>query len=703
MKIYLTLLLIVFSVLSFGQINPDQEKQIDSIKSVIKNAEHDSVTVIAWRDWDNLIYISDPALDFELNQKIENLCKSNLEKKLSEKEKKFFTQYLAFAYNNYGIIYKNRGDYASAIDYYTRSLKLFEKIGEKKGAAGCLGNIGIIYKNQEDYDRAIEYYDKCLKIQEDLDDKRGIAGTLVNLGMAYSMKKDLEKALDYYLEALALYEQVENNRGMAAALNNIGIIYFDKGDLENALDFHLRCLKIQEELESKKGISAAYNNIALVHQKKGNHQEAIKLAQKSMDLAVESSSPIEIKDAANTLFNSHKNTGNYKMALEMFELFVSTRDTLVSEENEKEILRQEFGYKYEKQTLQDSLDNAKQNEIKNAEIAQQNAEIKTKRIQQYFLFGGLALVLVFAFFIYNRFKLTQKQKHIIEEKEKETQQQKHIIEEKHKEITDSINYAKRIQEAILPSRSSLLENLKTGFVLYKPKDIVAGDFYWLEKVVSHFDKLNERSTTIYFAAADCTGHGVPGALVSVVCSNALSKALLEEGITETGKILDRTRELVIEKFSKSEENVKDGMDISLCRLDIENMNLQWSGANNPLWIVRKGAGDEGQGASVEKYSLIEFKPDKQPIGNYADPKPFATHSVSLEKGDTIYIFTDGYQDQFGGEKKKKFKASQMKEMFLSLQHLTMDEQKKVIDAEFEKWRGSLEQIDDVCLIGVKIN
>jgi serine phosphatase RsbU (regulator of sigma subunit) len=195
--------------------------------------------------------------------------------------------------------------------------------------------------------------------------------------------------------------------------------------------------------------------------------------------------------------------------------------------------------------------------------------------------------------------------------------------------------------------------------------------------------------SIYFAAADCTGHGVPGALVSVVCSNAISKALLEEGITDTGKILDRTRELVIEKFSKSEENVKDGMDISLCRLDIANKSLQWSGANNPLWIIRNG-------------ELIEIKPDKQPIGNYAETKPFTSHDMELKTGDTIYVFTDGFQDQFGGERGKKFKASKLKELLLSVQNEKMDDQKIIIDNTFEKWRGNLEQNDDVCVIGVRI-
>jgi serine phosphatase RsbU (regulator of sigma subunit) len=308
--------------------------------------------------------------------------------------------------------------------------------------------------------------------------------------------------------------------------------------------------------------------------------------------------------------------------------------------------------------------------------------------------------------MYNRFKVTQKQKSIIEiqktevERQREyaeeqqyiAEQQKHLVEEKNKEILDSINYAKRIQEAILPSKDSLVENLKNGFVLYKPKDIVAGDFYWLERV----------GDMVYFAAADCTGHGVPGALVSVVCSNALTKALLEEEISESGKILDRARELVIEKFSKSGSDVKDGMDISLCRLDIKNLKLQWSGANNPLWIVRKSKNNIANGSPEASVELLETKPDKQPIGKYAEAKPFTTHNLDLDSGDCIYIFTDGYSDQFGGNDGKKFKAASLKKLLLSLQDQSMDEQKTIIHQTFEDWRGTLEQVDDVCVIGVKI-
>lgn len=237
----------------------------------------------------------------------------------------------------------------------------------------------------------------------------------------------------------------------------------------------------------------------------------------------------------------------------MYELYIETRDSILSEESQKDVMRQEFQYNYEKKAAADSMANAKANEIRDVQIAQQEAEIKVKRNQQYALYGGLFLVLVFAGFIYNRFRVTQKQKGIIEEKERETYAQKEIIEEKHKEITDSIQYAKRIQCALLPPQKIIKDYLPDSFILFKPKDVVAGDFYWMEF----------KDGRVLFATADCTGHGVPGAMVSVVCVNGLNRSVREHSITDPGKILDKTREIVISEFEKSEEEVKDGMDIAL--------------------------------------------------------------------------------------------------------------------------------------------
>jgi len=258
-----------------------------------------------------------------------------------------------------------------------------------------------------------------------------------------------------------------------------------------------------------------------------------------------------------------------------------------------------------------------------------------------------------------------------------TRRQKLIIEEKNKEITDSITYAKRIQSAILPPNRIVKEYLKDSFILYKPKDIVAGDFYWLE----------HKDDKILFAAADCTGHGVPGAMVSVVCNNGLNRSVREHGLSDPGKILDKTREIVIQEFEKSEEDVMDGMDIALCSLK-DNM-LQYAGAHNPLWIIRKG-------------EILETKADRQPIGKYSLTEPFTTHDIELQNGDTIYIFSDGYVDQFGGEKGKKFKSKAFKELLLSLQNKTMADQRLYLDETFEAWRGKIEQIDDMTVLGLRV-
>jgi len=258
------------------------------------------------------------------------------------------------------------------------------------------------------------------------------------------------------------------------------------------------------------------------------------------------------------------------------------------------------------------------------------------------------------------------------------------IEEKNQSIIDSINYAKRLQDAILPPLNLVKQYLPESFVLYKPKDIVAGDFYWMEKA----------GDNLYIAAADCTGHGVPGAMVSVVCSNALNRTVKEFGITETGKILDKVRQLVLETFEKSENNVQDGMDISLLAISYQLLangliQVQWSGAYNPLVYIYNKA-------------VHEVNADKQPIGKVDAPVPFNTHNLTIPKGSTLYLFTDGYADQFGGPKGKKFKYKQLLDVLLSNEDKQVEEQKKKLEETFELWKGNLEQVDDILIIGIKV-
>lgn len=253
------------------------------------------------------------------------------------------------------------------------------------------------------------------------------------------------------------------------------------------------------------------------------------------------------------------------------------------------------------------------------------------------------------------------------------------IQEKNREILDSINYAKRIQNAILPSESAFKGKLKDYFIFYSPKDIVAGDFYWME----------EMDGKILLAAADCTGHGVPGALVSLVCYNALNKAVIENKQTDPAKILDLTKKYVVEHFSKNNENVKDGMDISMISIDLKTNEMRWAGANNPLWYVQKG-------------ELKSILPNKQPVGLTEVTSPFISHTLQLAPNDCIYLFTDGLADQFGGERGKKFMYKPFKSLLLNHADLPMYEQKRVVDDALKNWKNTLEQVDDILVIGVRI-
>ncbi|MDX1651738.1 MAG: SpoIIE family protein phosphatase [Brumimicrobium sp.] len=306
------------------------------------------------------------------------------------------------------------------------------------------------------------------------------------------------------------------------------------------------------------------------------------------------------------------------------------------------------------------------------------AELKQS---QRLLGGGFAGILLLAFLVmrsHNKQIRNQKQ---LRQKNAEITAQNKLIASKNKEILDSINYAKRIQTAILPSDKLVKSYLDSSFVLYLPKDIVAGDFYWMES----------KGDFIMFAAADCTGHGVPGAMVSVMCHNALNRSVKEFGLIQPNDILDKTRELVLEEFSKSEEDVKDGMDISLCVLNVKTNILWWSGANNPLWLIPSG-----------ESKVKQLKADKQPVGSHPGNKPFSVHEIQLQKGDKIYIFTDGLQDQFGGLNYKKFKPSRLRKLILEIKDLPPEEQRLKIWNAFKEWKGDQDQVDDICVIGVEI-
>lgn len=269
----------------------------------------------------------------------------------------------------------------------------------------------------------------------------------------------------------------------------------------------------------------------------------------------------------------------------------------------------------------------------------------------------------------------------VEERTREITVQKHMVEEKNKEILDSIAYALRLQKAILPDAAQLKQPFNDSFVLFKPRDIVSGDFYWIFK----------DGDDVLVAVVDCTGHGVPGAMVSVVGASSLNRCVREFGLRKPNEILDKLAVIVEEAFTTDEHEVRDGMDLSLIRVNTKTLQLEYAGANNPLWIIRKDV-DE----------VEEIKADKQPIGKYEYRKHFTNHVIQLKADDVVYLFSDGYADQFGGPKGKKFKYKTLQQLLVNSRALTMADQEAVLRQQFRDWKGELEQVDDVCIVGIKL-
>ena len=580
-----------------------------------------------------------------------------------------YMQSMGFDYGNIGNIYYQQGNYPAALQYQLQSLKIDQQTDNKEDIPYAYLSIGNLYLSQKNYDEAIKNEKLALvkfKEQANLQEE---GSCYMNIGAIYGTQGNIDEALKNYLQSLEIEIRTNNKPGLSACYVNIGMIYALRDSTDKALEYFYKSLGVSRIINNRQGMASAYEYLGSMFAKGKKYTQA----KMYLDSALQLSSEIAEKNIMQqTYFDRCKldsSMGDNKAAFADYKMYIIYRDSLNNEENTKKIVSEQMTYDFEQKQAAQKAEQDKKDALATADKKRQH--IITMSVS-----AGLIVVLLFSGLLFSRFRITQRQKRVIEE-------QKLLVEEKNKEVLDSITYAKRLQDAILPPLNAIEKALPESFVLYNPKDIVAGDFYWMERV----------GDTILIAAADCTGHGVPGAMVSVVCSNALNRAVKEFGIRETGKILDKVRELVLETFEKSQSEVKDGMDISLVaishKLPANGSSIQWAGAYNPLWYLQGGL-------------LKEVAPDKQPIGMQDNPKPFTTHHINLQKGDILYLFTDGYADQFGGPKGKKFKYKQLQELLLTNAGKAMDEQKKILDEALRNWKGQMEQTDDVCIIGIRV-
>ena len=575
-----------------------------------------------------------------------------------------------------GGVYDNIGDLTKAVEYNDRALKMFEEINDKDGTATCLATLGNILERIGERDKALIYYKKSLEIYQEAGYKYGIANVHNNIGMVYMAMGVLDKAREHYYKSLELVDEIGDKRGRANATNNIGFYYNKIGKTDEAVEWYKKSLEVKVEIGDRVGECITLINISRVNFNIGNLTKAKQLALKGLDLAQQTDHVTGIMHGSQLLYEIYEKDNNCKLALNMHRLYINMRDSLNNEQTQKAAIKQQMNYEHDKQV---SLIEDEQN--KKDMIADQ--EKHKQQIMTYSFASGLGLVLLIAFVLFRSMNAKKKANEIIKKEKEKAEAQRDLVDEKNREILDSITYAQTIQSAILPPSKLVDEYLKDSFILFKPKDIVAGDFYWMER------PMGTKGDNVYFAAADCTGHGVPGAMMSVMCSNALTKCVLELNLIEPAMILDQTAKIIDSIFERSERMVLDGMDLALCKLNLKTNELTYSGANNPLWLIRNE-------------EIIETRADKQPIGRYDNRIPYSNHVFQLQEGDAIYIFSDGFVDQFGGAKGKKFKSKAFKQLLISIQGERMGKQLELVDAAFEKWRGSLEQVDDVCVWGVRV-
>ncbi len=577
---------------------------------------------------------------------------------------------IANSYHCIGHFYLTQGDYPKCLEAWLTTLKIREKIHDKKGIALANGNIGIIYYNLQDFDKTLEYYFKALELDKELGNDEGVARHMGNIGNAYTAKSDYDHALNYLFQSLELQKKIGGNRNIASCLDNLGNTYQSKGDYANAMKYYLEALQINEKYDLKDNLAICLGNVGSLYFKQKKFKEAEMYFKKSLALSEELGDLEGVKDINNNLFQLYSElpSRNYEQIFKHYKDFIEARDSISNEENIRKLTQTEMNYEF-----------AKKEAVAKAEQERKDAVELARHQRANFILiivsAILILLSVFAFFIFRSLKITKAQKLIIEG-------QKSLVEQKQKEILDSINYAERIQKSFLATKELLDENLKEYFVFFQPKDIVSGDFYWASK-------LNNGQFAL--VTADSTGHGVPGAIMSILNISSLERTV-ERGISAPAEILNHTRVNIIErlKHDGSEEGGKDGMDCSLISFDLKAMKFTYSAANNPVWIVRKNA-------------IVELTPDKMPVGKHdKDNVSFSQHEVALEKGDMVYAITDGLADQFGGHKGKKFMYKQLKQLLVTVAGMGMTEQKQELQAALDNWKGSLEQVDDICIIGVRV-
>ncbi len=679
---------------SFGQV-----KYADSLKNHLNNQSADTAKV------KDLLAISEFYVDENIDSSVKYaLQAADLATKISDFRHAIRSSSLL------GEMYDKVTKYDKALEYKLGTLKLAESAGDTLEIIKANSSLAAFYGySLRNNPTAITYANSAIELARKLHNDEILYNELEHISNYYFNAKNFDKVLALIQEQISIANK--NNDPLRRGTLNcaIGDVLRAKGDFLKCIEYYDKGIVILQT-EGKKDVNGLmqiafmYSNASLAYISLGRNAEAIEKIQQAVKIFKEVNSPDGLANANSRLVNiyiSMKDWASAKSynapALAHYKQNNMQVPYLQALQNNAEILFNTGDYKLAFQDLDQFVklklsiqDQASQNRLSEleasvaAERKQKEIDLLTKdkqyqsKIRILFLVGFVILIVVIVI-IFNGLQKNRQANKLLKEKNNIIGEQKAILEEKNTSITDSIHYARKIQNAILPEITAVKIQFPQSFVLYKPKDIVSGDFYWMEVV----------GNTVLLAACDCTGHGVPGALVSVICHNALSRSVLHYALTDPAQILAQTSQIVADNFSKGGDGIQDGMDISLLVYNKEEQTIKWAGANNPLWIISGG-------------ELKEIKGDKNAIGNNYKNTDFHTHEVAINAGDKFYLFSDGFADQFGGQHNKKLQKKNFKELLLSINKQSMADQQTELDIFIKNYQGKEEQTDDMLVIGVEI-
>lgn len=524
-----------------------------------------------------------------------------------------------------------RGEYEMAFNLAFKGLRISE---QNKVAGVGWDNFGlaVFYYDTKDFENSRIHYSKAFDIFKDLRHEYGMARSSNGLGTVAIAQSRIDDALPLLEFSHTIYQKMSHYAGLSRAATDLGLVEKCRKNYLTAVAYFNEGLALRKEIDHFHGLATSYTELGETYLLMGQHDLATEHLDKGLVLALQLQAHQKQSRIHKLMYDTYKELKNTELALRHFEKYFEVRSRILNDEAANNIKKIQTRFEKEKSEKEAELERFKNIELKKANT---------------------------------------------------------IIEQKNKDITDSINYARRIQHSILPSKEILDKCFKNYFVLYKPKDIVSGDFYWSVKTNNR--ETNQDLSVI--AAVDCTGHGVPGAFMSMLGNTLLNQTITDPRIVSASDVLNYLQCKLPDnlKTHGEEQNIRDGMDMSLCIFDLDNNKLQFAGANNPCWIVRNN-------------ELTELKADKQAITASTDmeKREFTNYNFELRKDDCVYLFTDGFADQFGGPDEKKFGHRRLRELLLTMSNKPCHDQKKILEKTFEHWRGTLEQIDDVCFIGVKI-